>query len=203
MTRDAKLVDRTLRELGLKKWCPRATSRSATGRWSPRRRRVARYHAARDWFDDARPHLVISSGPYLLDRYDPAAQYAELIAFRDPSYPFTAADFQLGDATHAGHRRPRSSDLVGLGAGCRHPGDRGGSRHARRCATCSSTRPPGRSWSRGDATPVRRLAPFDGDHRCGRDGHACSRACTSWTWPRRAMQVALITERQVDLEVTP
>ena len=56
---------------------------------------LARYKAAQDWFD-AHGHMVISSGPYLLERYDPAAQFAELTAFRDPTYPFSSTDFALG-----------------------------------------------------------------------------------------------------------
>jgi len=55
----------------------------------------ARYQAAHDWFDQY-GHLVISNGPFFLARYDPPAQFAELDAFRDPTYPFTAADFDLG-----------------------------------------------------------------------------------------------------------
>ena len=42
----------------------------------------ARYQAAQDWFK-AHNHLVISSGPYYLNTYDAAAQFAELDAFRD------------------------------------------------------------------------------------------------------------------------
>ena len=56
----------------------------------------ARVDATLD-FLDAHGHLVISSGPYLLERYDPAAQYAELTAFRDPAYPFTAETWRRGD----------------------------------------------------------------------------------------------------------
>jgi peptide/nickel transport system substrate-binding protein len=60
---------------------------------------AARYDAADAWFKD-KNLLVISNGPYLLARYDPPAQYAELHAFRDPTYPFTAADFRLGQPPH-------------------------------------------------------------------------------------------------------
>jgi peptide/nickel transport system substrate-binding protein len=57
---------------------------------------TARYQAAQDWFDE-KDHLVISQGPFYLERFDPPAQFAELDAFRDPSYPFTAGDFYRGD----------------------------------------------------------------------------------------------------------
>ena len=48
-----------------------------------------------DWFDQY-GHLVISQGPFSCRTYDPPAQFAELDAFRDPTYPFTASDFDLG-----------------------------------------------------------------------------------------------------------
>ena len=51
---------------------------------------VERYTAVLDWFDE-KGHLVISNGPFMLERYDPPAQFAELTAFRDENYPFTAA----------------------------------------------------------------------------------------------------------------
>jgi len=35
-----------------------------------------------------------------LARYDPPAQYAELQAFRDEGYPFTASEFVLGTPPH-------------------------------------------------------------------------------------------------------
>jgi peptide/nickel transport system substrate-binding protein len=56
---------------------------------------IARYDAALQWFDQY-THLVIGNGPFLLARYDPAAQFAELNAFRDENYPFTPADLYRG-----------------------------------------------------------------------------------------------------------
>ena len=58
---------------------------------------VGRYQAALDWFEEFE-HLVISNGPFFLARYDPPAQFAEIRAFRDPSYPFSPGDWYLGDA---------------------------------------------------------------------------------------------------------
>ena len=57
---------------------------------------VARYDAAQEWFDDT-GHLVISHGPFYLEQFDPPAQFAELRAFRDPSYPFKPGDLYRGD----------------------------------------------------------------------------------------------------------
>ena len=56
---------------------------------------VERYTAVLDWFD-AKGHMVISNGPFTLERYDPPAQFAELAAFRDQNYPFTASDLYRG-----------------------------------------------------------------------------------------------------------
>ena len=52
----------------------------------------ARYGAALDWFSQ-RDHLIISNGPFTLERFDPAAQYAEIHAFRDDNYPFKPGDW--------------------------------------------------------------------------------------------------------------
>lgn len=51
-----------------------------------------RYEATLDWIDKFN-HLIISNGPFILARYDPPAQYAELKAFRDPTYPFKPGDW--------------------------------------------------------------------------------------------------------------
>jgi len=56
---------------------------------------VERYTAVLEWFDE-KGHMVISNGPFMLERYDPPAQFAELVAFRDESYPFTASDLYRG-----------------------------------------------------------------------------------------------------------
>lgn len=50
---------------------------------------VARYQLAVK-FITKYGHAYISNGPFYLAKYDPKANYAEVKAFRDPSYPFTA-----------------------------------------------------------------------------------------------------------------
>ncbi|HEY65810.1 MAG TPA: hypothetical protein G4O02_14695 [Caldilineae bacterium] len=75
---------------------------------------VARYTAALDWFDEY-GHLVISNGPFILARYDPAAQFAELHAFRDPAYPFKSGDFYKGS--------PQLVEFVSTEAGPIVPGE--------------------------------------------------------------------------------
>jgi len=56
---------------------------------------MARYQAAIDWFDQY-GLMVISNGPYILVDFDSASQFAELQAFRDPSYPFQPGDWYYG-----------------------------------------------------------------------------------------------------------
>ncbi len=56
---------------------------------------TARYEAAIAWFEQHRL-LIIQNGPYQLTRFDPGAQFAELTAFRDETYPFTAGQWLFG-----------------------------------------------------------------------------------------------------------
>jgi len=55
----------------------------------------ARYDAAIKWFDD-HGHMVIGNGAFMLTSFDAAAQFAQLDAFRDPTYPFKPGDFYYG-----------------------------------------------------------------------------------------------------------
>jgi peptide/nickel transport system substrate-binding protein len=57
---------------------------------------LERYEAAASWFNEKKI-LVISNGPFILSEFDPRNQYAELIAFRDPTYPFKPGDWYFGD----------------------------------------------------------------------------------------------------------
>ena len=57
----------------------------------------ARYQAVLDWFSEHNL-MVISNGPFMLTRYDPPAQFAELTAYRHPDYPFSKGDFSFGEA---------------------------------------------------------------------------------------------------------
>ncbi|MGB9726942.1 MAG: ABC transporter substrate-binding protein [Nitrososphaeria archaeon] len=56
---------------------------------------AARIDSALKWFN-MYGHLVISDGPFYLYKYDPAAQYAEIRAFRDPTYPFGPGKWYFG-----------------------------------------------------------------------------------------------------------
>ena len=54
-----------------------------------------RYQAALDWIEEY-DLAIISNGPFQLVRYDPPSQFAEVVAFRDPSYPFKPGDWYRG-----------------------------------------------------------------------------------------------------------
>lgn len=96
MSRDAKLVERTLKQRAMQGDLP-AGILTVAGRTLATEEDLAARTEASLAFLDAHGHLVISSGPYLLERYDAAAQYAELSAVRDATYPFRASDWRLGD----------------------------------------------------------------------------------------------------------
>jgi peptide/nickel transport system substrate-binding protein len=95
LKRDAQLVDRTLRGFERDDFVPAGVFQFGDRTLVTADEAAARYAAAREWFDE-KDHLVISQGPYYLESFDPPAQFAELDAFRDPAYPFTAADFYRG-----------------------------------------------------------------------------------------------------------
>lgn len=97
LDRDARLVRRTLLEMQRNESTPDAvfTLPGADEPLIDAETAVARYQAVLDWFNE-HGHMVISNGPFFLARYDPPAQFAELTAFRDENYPFTAADLYKG-----------------------------------------------------------------------------------------------------------
>ncbi len=97
MSRDARLVERTLRQFSDRAFVPEGVFEFGERMLVSSDEAQARYAAALAWFAE-RDHLVISNGPFWLARYDPPAQFAELHAFRDESYPFRPGDRYLGRA---------------------------------------------------------------------------------------------------------
>jgi peptide/nickel transport system substrate-binding protein len=97
LDRDARLARKAMLDIRRKKEFPEAvfTLPGATKSLVDAQAADARYAATLDWFTQY-GHLIISNGPFFLARYDPPAQFAELDAFRDPTYPFTAADLYKG-----------------------------------------------------------------------------------------------------------
>ena len=55
-----------------------------------------RYQAAMDWFSE-KDHMIISNGPYYLEKFRGGGeQFAQIKAFRDPSYPFKPGNLYQG-----------------------------------------------------------------------------------------------------------
>lgn len=92
---DARLVVRSLRNLQ-----GQATIPAGVFSWGGQSlvtpdEATARYAAAIKWFDDTN-QLIIGNSCFKLTRYDPAAQFAQIDAFRPEGYPFGPEDFRLG-----------------------------------------------------------------------------------------------------------
>lgn len=92
---DARLVLRSIRQFKREGFVPSGFLDMGTGPLASEEEATARYDACDEWFDRTNL-LVIGNGPFQLTRYDPPAQFAQLDAFRQESYPFTAEDFQRG-----------------------------------------------------------------------------------------------------------
>lgn len=97
MDKDARAVLRTLRQFQSDGTVPEGVFQVAGKNLVSQTEAKARYQAAIDWFNKY-GHLVIGNGPFYLAKYDPPAQYAELRAFRDETYPYKPGNFYLGDA---------------------------------------------------------------------------------------------------------
>jgi peptide/nickel transport system substrate-binding protein len=96
LKRDAGLVDRTLRAMQREAFIPPGVFDFGGRQLVTAEEADARYQADQDWYHD-KDHLVISQGPFYLKQFDPPAQFAELDAFRDPTYPFKPGDLYRGD----------------------------------------------------------------------------------------------------------
>jgi peptide/nickel transport system substrate-binding protein len=97
MDRDARLVVRTLKQFSSNGALPETVFQVGNTTLATLQEAQDRYQAAINWFDQY-GLLVISNGPFMLTRYDPPAQFAELQAYRDPSYPYRPGDWYFGAA---------------------------------------------------------------------------------------------------------
>ncbi len=97
MDRDARLVRKTLTEFIDRGYLPEAPFTIDSRSLVSKEAAEARYKAAVSWFDEYEL-MVIGNGPFKLVRFDPAAQFAELEAFRDTTYPSRPGDWFLGAA---------------------------------------------------------------------------------------------------------
>ena len=96
MDRDSRLVRNTLLQFVKDGHVPAGVFEVAGEQLVSVGEAQARYQAVLDWFSEHRL-MVISNGPFMLTRYDPPAQFAELQAFRDPTYPFKPGDWRFGE----------------------------------------------------------------------------------------------------------
>ena len=97
MDRDSRLVLRVIRDFDSKQIFPDNIFSIDGKQFTTMNDASNRYQASISWFDET-GMLVISNGPFMLKIYDPPAQYAELIAFRDSTYPFKPGQFYFGTA---------------------------------------------------------------------------------------------------------
>ena len=167
-SRDSRLVDRTLRQFQRDGGYSEAAFQMGGQSFVTPAEARSRLQAAREWFAD-KNMLVISNGPYQLTRFDPPAQYAELEAFRDPTYPFKPRRLVLrfggpphdrvGGGPHHRDRFGRADRSHGRRTGCawRPVRVRGP-----RIGPCHQDRNSGRR-----RRFVRRLAPGGGDRGPG------------------------------------
>lgn len=110
MERDTLLVRRTLQQFEQSRFLPPNVFQVGDRSLMSVDEAVARYRAALEWHG-RHDNLVISNGPFYLAAYDPPAQYAELRAFRDASYPFRPGDWLYGEAPTLAIRPPRTPDI--------------------------------------------------------------------------------------------
>lgn len=95
MPSDARLVNRTLSAMNDKASVPAGVFTIGNQALVSPSEAQGRYKASMEWFTKYN-HMFVGNGPYFLARFDPAAQFAEIHAFRDPTYPRHAGDSYLG-----------------------------------------------------------------------------------------------------------
>ena len=110
MNNDVRLLRRALIKLRDTNHYPKGTFESAGVSVSDQDA-IDRYQAALDWIDKF-GMAVISNGPFKLTRYDPPSQFAEIVAFRDPTYPFKPGDWYKGSPPQISFSRVESSNIL-------------------------------------------------------------------------------------------
>ncbi len=92
----AEMIKNVLDEFVQKDYFPENYFKLGDKVYATKSEAISRYRAAISWFNE-HGHMQISNGPYYLNKFDSAAQYAELKAFRDPTYPFKPGDWYYGE----------------------------------------------------------------------------------------------------------
>lgn len=95
MDNDVRLLRRELLKMAEENWIPADAFKLGNTLLVSEKEAQDRYKASLEWIK-AYGMGIISNGPYKLIKFDPAAQFAELQAFRDPSYPFKPGDWFKG-----------------------------------------------------------------------------------------------------------
>ncbi|MBI4199472.1 MAG: hypothetical protein HY535_03250 [Chloroflexi bacterium] len=95
MDNDARLVRRTLLELQGKGSYPTNVFKVGNATLVTPEQAKERYAAAIAWVQKY-GMAVISNGPFQLVRFEPPAQFVQLDAFRDPTYPFKPGSWYRG-----------------------------------------------------------------------------------------------------------
>ena len=95
MDNDARLVRNTLRDFAASDFQPAGALTVDGDTLVSAEEAAQRYQAAIDWFAEKK-HMVVSNGPFFLDTFDSAAQFARIKAFREAGYPFRPGDLYYG-----------------------------------------------------------------------------------------------------------
>jgi peptide/nickel transport system substrate-binding protein len=97
MENDARLVRNVLSEFARNNFLPEEVFTLEGNKLVQQQEANNRYDSAISWFNEYKL-MVISNGPYVLTKFEPQSQYAEINAFRDESYPFKPGDMYFGEA---------------------------------------------------------------------------------------------------------
>ena len=97
MEKDARLVRNVLSEFSRTGFTPKSVFTVGGKSLVDQSEAVKRYDSAVAWFDKYNI-LVISNGPFMLTKFEPQSQFAQIDAFRDSSYPFKPGDWYFGKA---------------------------------------------------------------------------------------------------------
>lgn len=113
MDNDTRLVRRAIIEMRDQGSYPANVFQVGSAALVTRDDALKRYEATLQWIQKY-GMAVISNGPFQLVRFDPPAQSAEILAFRDPTYPFKPGDWYKGAPPSIGFD---AIETAGIGIG--------------------------------------------------------------------------------------
>ncbi|MCS7133961.1 MAG: ABC transporter substrate-binding protein [Candidatus Caldarchaeum sp.] len=106
------LVRLALNDFITKNYFPSNIFTVAGKTYETRENALARYRALLNWINTYNL-AVVSNGPYYLAVFDPASQFAELRAYRDPSYPFKPGKWFYGKVDRPRIQRVEGTIITG------------------------------------------------------------------------------------------